>query len=70
MHFQILSHKSCFHKKKNNNNNQFFNNSGILSKHDVDKRKKCNHFSIIQTHYAWKMYSNHPGIKLEPALGA
>ena len=29
----------------------------------------CNHFSIIQTHYAWKMCSNYPGIKLEPALG-
>ena len=29
----------------------------------------CNHFSIIQTHYAWKMCSNYPGIKLEPVLG-
>ena len=29
----------------------------------------CNHFSIIQSHYAWKMCSNYPGIKLEPALG-
>jgi len=29
----------------------------------------CNHFPIIQTHYAWKMCSNYPGIKLEPALG-
>ena len=29
----------------------------------------CNRFSIIQTHYAWKMCSHYPGIKLEPALG-
>ena len=29
----------------------------------------CNNFSVIQTHYAWKMCSNYPGIKLEPALG-
>ena len=29
----------------------------------------CNHFSIIQTRFAWKMCSNYPGIKLEPALG-
>ena len=27
-----------------------------------------NNFAIIQSHYAWKMYSNYPGIKLEPAL--
>ena len=25
----------------------------------------CNHFSIIQSHYACKMCSNYPGIKLE-----
>ena len=32
---------------------------------------KCNrnHFSIIQSHFAWKICSNYPGIKLEPALG-
>ena len=29
----------------------------------------CNHFSIIQNHHAYKMCSNYPGIKLEPALG-
>ena len=29
----------------------------------------CNHISIIQSHYAWKMYSNYRGMKLEPALG-
>ena len=29
----------------------------------------CNHLSIIQSHYAWKMRFNYPGIKLEPALG-
>ena len=29
---------------------------------------RCRH-SIIQSHYAWKMFSNYPGIKLEPALG-
>ena len=29
----------------------------------------CNHFSIIQSHYACKMYFNYLGIKLEPALG-
>ena len=28
----------------------------------------CNHFSIIKSHYACKMCSNYPGIKLEPAL--
>ena len=28
----------------------------------------CNHFSIVQSHFAWKMCSNYPGIKLEPAL--
>ena len=28
----------------------------------------CNHLSIIQSHYAWKMRFNYPGIKLEPAL--
>ena len=28
----------------------------------------CNHFSITQSHYASKMCSNYPGIKLEPAL--
>ena len=44
------------------------------SKHDVDESENvtsrfCNHFSIIQTHYAWKMCSNYPGIKLEPVLG-
>jgi len=29
----------------------------------------CNHFSIIQSYYAWTMCSSCPGIKLEPALG-
>ena len=29
----------------------------------------CNHFSIIQSHYACKMCFNYLGIKLEPALG-
>ena len=29
----------------------------------------CNHFSIIHSRCAWKMCSNYPGIKLEPALG-
>ena len=28
----------------------------------------CNHFSIVQSHYACKMCLNYPGIKLEPAL--
>ena len=28
----------------------------------------CNHFSIIQSHYACKMCFNYPGIRLEPAL--
>ena len=28
----------------------------------------CNHFLIIQSHYACKMCSKYPGIKLEPAL--
>ena len=28
----------------------------------------CYNFSIIQSHYACKMCSNYPGIKLEPAL--
>ena len=52
---------------------------GSLSKHDVDESENvssenvtsrfCHHFSIIQTHNAWKMCSNYPGIKLEPALG-
>ena len=28
----------------------------------------CNHFFIIQSHYACKMCSNYPGIKLELAL--
>ena len=28
----------------------------------------CNHFLIIQSHYACKMCSYYPGIKLEPAL--
>ena len=28
----------------------------------------CNHFSIIQSHYACEVCSNYPGIKLEPAL--
>ena len=29
----------------------------------------CNHLSIIQSHHAWKMRFNYPGIKLNPALG-
>ena len=29
----------------------------------------CNHFSIIQSHYVWKMCSNCPGIKLDQRLG-
>ena len=29
----------------------------------------CNHISIIQTHYSWKICSNYPELKLEPALG-
>ena len=29
----------------------------------------CNHFSIIQTYFVWKMRSKYPGINLEPALG-
>ena len=29
----------------------------------------CNHFLIIQSHFALKMSSDYPGIKLEPALG-
>ena len=29
----------------------------------------CNHLSIIQSHYAWKMRFNYHGIKLNPALG-
>jgi len=29
----------------------------------------CEYFSMIQSHHAWKMCSNYPGIKLEPALG-
>ena len=28
----------------------------------------CNHFSIIESHYACKMCSNYPRIQLEPAL--
>ena len=28
----------------------------------------CNHLSIIQSHYACKMCSNYPRIKLQPAL--
>jgi len=48
--------------------------TGSLSKHDVDgcenvTKRFCNHFWIIQSHYAWKMCSNYTGIKLEPALG-
>ena len=48
------------------------------SKHDVDGSgtssenvalRFCNYFSIIQSHHVWKIHSNHPGIKLEPALG-
>ena len=51
---------------------------GSLSKHEVDEARTssenvtsrfCNHFSIIQIHYAWKMCANYPGIKLEQALG-
>ena len=47
---------------------------GSLSKHDDDESENviwkcnlrfCNHFSIIQSHYAWKMCSNYPWIKLE-----
>ena len=30
--------------------------------------RACYHFSIIQSHYACKMCSNYPGIKLKPAL--
>ena len=50
---------------------------GSLSNYGVDESENviwnvtsrfCNHFSIIQTHSAWKMCSNYPGIKLEPAL--
>ena len=29
----------------------------------------CNHLSITQSHYAWKMRFNYPGIKWKPALG-
>ena len=29
----------------------------------------CNNFAIIQSHYACKMSSDYPGIKLKPALG-
>ena len=53
-------------------------NLGSLRKHDVDGSEnviwKCN-FSflqsfllIIQSHYACKLCSNYPGIKLKPAL--
>ena len=45
---------------------------GSLSKHDVDGSETsrfCNHFPIIQSHFAWKMCSNYPGIKLVPGLG-
>ena len=52
---------------------------GSLNKHDVDGSENviwkchfsrfCNHLSIIQSHYAWKMRFNYPGIKLKPALG-
>ena len=50
----------------------FVSLKGSLSKHEVDE--KCDiaflqSFSIIQTHYVWKMCSNYHGIKLEPALG-
>ena len=50
---------------------------GSLSKHDVDESENviwkcrlsfCNHLSVIQSHYAWKMRFNYPGIKFEPAL--
>ena len=62
----------CFHSCRD------IHSVGSLSKDDVDDSENvfwnvtlrfCNHFSIIQTHYAWKMCSNYPGIKLEPALG-
>ena len=45
---------------------------GSLRKHDVDRSvtsRFCNHFSIIQSHHAWKMCSKYPGIKLETAPG-
>ena len=50
---------------------------GSLRKHDVDGSENvsenvtsrlCSHLLIIQSHYACKMCSNYPGIKLEPAL--
>ena len=48
----------------------------LISKHDVDgsenviwKLRFFNHFSSIQSRYAWKICPNYPEIKLEPALG-
>ena len=49
-------------------NNRELQQRARTSSENVTSRL-CNHFLIIQSHYAWKMCSNYPGFKLEPALG-
>ena len=42
--------------------------TAVRTSHENVTSRFCNHFSVTQRHYACKMCSNYPGIKLELAL--
>ena len=67
---ETVSRGTQTRKELNNNENRPANTTSTAAKTSSENvaSRLCNHFLIIQSHYACKMCSNYSGIKLEPAL--